>query len=842
MICRKCNFSLSDEAKFCANCGEPTSYSNTCAKCGATLNDGARFCEDCGEAVATTSQAFEAPAASGKTCAACGASVEPDTVFCENCGSPVAPAPTAKTAEGQIAQPAPVQPPITAPTAAAQAPAAQKKRSKLPAIIISAILGGAVAFGAIWYFFLSPTTSIKAVEALAKQQETLASANQLLSQSDYDKAIALYDELLKANPALAEVYLGLSDAYMGKNDKAKALEVLQTGYNGTQNEEIKNAQLRLGVMANGGKATVEMEQIDSTDYPTIRLYYRITNDLNGEPVYGLTKDDFTLSEQINGSWINREIKNLLQLETNGGITTTVTADASGSMDGQEKIELAKQVMKEFADTLQYDKGDIMEVISFDSFVREVHNFSDNSQDIKSSIDTITAGSQTALYDTLFAGTNRSAEQGSAKCIIAFTDGGDNRSSTSPSDVIDNAKRYSVPIFIIGFGGAGDINDEYLRQIADETGGFYKHISDLTELGEIYRAIYTEQKQLYMLEYETGDEIDRLTERGTKLALQSITNAQGSCESTIAPRLAKTDEDNIVIIKKDEDNAGAVHRYGNTTGNIANCGYMAQQGDWLYYRNSSDNNTLYKVHIDGSGKMKLTDDRAYSINVVNDVVYYSNEGANDAIYRVDITGANHRLVTSDSAFYLNVVDDYIYYRNSSENEYLYRIKTDGTGRQQLNSTSSWNINVIDDEIYFQARLGSDRPSWYLYKMNTDGSGAGTLVSDNVGVVIVVGDYVYYRNYSDSGKLYRVRKDGTDKRKLNDDMTFYTNITNNYIYYGNITENGAFYRVRTDGTERKKISDMPINFINIAGNRLVFESPTDKKIYVTDEYGSQAKPIN
>lgn len=902
--CAKCGAELKDGVRFCENCGAPVKANaaeqpNTSAaavaqaaqpktaevaatppkaavappesdiispKSAAAPSEAAIASPEAAvtspEAVVTTPETVKVQHAtaqgvtSGRACSKCGALTEGDAMFCEVCGAPLMQASPAKAAPavGAYAEVVPATSGSTAiapiqaapmqaiPSYAQAGGAPAKKRSKTPLIVAGIAAAVGLTCGAVWYFLLSPTTSLKAVAAMKMQEDRLVSASQLLAAQDYDGAIALYSELTKANPMLTAAYLGLSDAYLGKEDKGNALAALQAGYTATQDEEIKNTQLRLGVMANGGKATVDLEQIDSTSYPTIRLYYRITNEANGEPVYGLTKEDFKLSERIDGSWIDREIKNVIQLETSGGITTTVIADASGSMDGEDKIGLAKQVMKDFTDALNYEKGDVMEVISFDTYVREVHNFSDDQQDIKDSIDTITAGTQTALYDTLYASTTRAAAAGSAKCIIAFTDGGDNQSSTSPNDVIDNANRYSVPIFIIGFGAQGQFDDTFMKQIAEETGGFYRHISDLQELSEIYNAIYTEQKQLYMLEYDTDTTADRLMERGAKLNLQSVTNAMGSNEDTFTPKEVKTDEDNIVVIKKDETDQSDVHRYGNTTGNIANCGYIAQQGDWLYYRNSSDGNSLYKMRIDGTERKKLSNDAVYSIGVLDDTVYYSNAGGGDAIYKVGIDGTGRSLVTSDSAFYLNVVDDWIYYRNSSDGDCLYRIKTDGGNREKLNSISSWNINVIGDEIFYQARLGAARPSWYLYKMNTDGTGNGSLISDNTGVVTVVGDYVYYRNYSDNGKLYRVRKDGSEKRKLNDDMTFYTNITSNYIYYGNVDEDNAFYRVRTDGSERMKISDMPVNFINIAGNQLVFESPVDKRIYVTDEYGTAAYPIS
>lgn len=47
--------------------------------------------------------------------------------------------------------------------------------------------------------------------------------------------------------------------------------------------------------------------------------------------------------------------------------------------------------------------------------------------------------------------------------------------------------------------------------------------------------------------------------------------------------------------------GVVNERGNTVGNIVNYGYVAMQGDWIYYRNPNDNNKLYKIRTDGTDR-------------------------------------------------------------------------------------------------------------------------------------------------------------------------------------------------------------------------------------------------
>ncbi len=56
--CKKCNYSLSDDAAFCFNCGEKIVWESYCAQCHRELPVESKFCGFCGRAVETTSSDY----------------------------------------------------------------------------------------------------------------------------------------------------------------------------------------------------------------------------------------------------------------------------------------------------------------------------------------------------------------------------------------------------------------------------------------------------------------------------------------------------------------------------------------------------------------------------------------------------------------------------------------------------------------------------------------------------------------------------------------------------------------------------------------------------------------
>ncbi|BBJ27998.1 vWA domain-containing protein [Athalassotoga saccharophila] len=97
-------------------------------------------------------------------------------------------------------------------------------------------------------------------------------------------------------------------------------------------------------------------------------------------------------------------------------------------------------------------------------------------------------SGTALYDAIYQGLSDLSGQpaGNVKALIVMTDGGDNASTHTSSDVIGYAKSLKIPIFTIGLGSS--INSTVLQNIATQTGGKYYYAPSSSDLLAIYNSL------------------------------------------------------------------------------------------------------------------------------------------------------------------------------------------------------------------------------------------------------------------------------------------------------------------------------------------------------------------
>ena len=242
---------------------------------------------------------------------------------------------------------------------------------------------------------------------------------------------------------------------------------------------------------------IDVVQKDISNFPNIKFYVDVRDASTGNPIDNLAPNVFFLSRQqaSDGQFVKQQILQANQINEKDNINVNLVADVSGSMDNN--MGAVKQTMKNFLATIQFGVGDQIALTAFSDTMYVINNFTTDKNALYRGVDSLKADGGTKLYDTLIQSVYSVQAQSGARCVIAFTDGDDNCSGSSPQDVINVANQCGVPIFIVGLG----YNSNALATIASQTGGAYYSINDAsTELANIYNNIYARQKQLYCIEY------------------------------------------------------------------------------------------------------------------------------------------------------------------------------------------------------------------------------------------------------------------------------------------------------------------------------------------------------
>ena len=258
--------------------------------------------------------------------------------------------------------------------------------------------------------------------------------------------------------------------------------------------------------ANNTPGNLQFVSSDVSEYPAVKLYFSFT-DSSAQPItmYSMTAG---IREQIaGGQEIERTVRYIERLEGNQGLSIDIVADKSASMESD--LGTMQWIMSQFVQSLDYASGDKAEIISFDSYIMYMCTYTQDAALLQNGIYNMTPYGNTALYDALATGINNAGNQAGARCVIGFTDGQDNESAYTADDVIALALQKEVPVYLIG---TQDADTWQLEQICSATGGRYWSIAAITDVSEILAEIYSNQKDMYCVCYESDSSADPYAQR------------------------------------------------------------------------------------------------------------------------------------------------------------------------------------------------------------------------------------------------------------------------------------------------------------------------------------------
>ena len=214
-------------------------------------------------------------------------------------------------------------------------------------------------------------------------------------------------------------------------------------------------------------------------------------------VTGLERDNFNIAE---GSQ-NQQIRTFSSEDA--PLSLGVIFDMSGSMSN--KIDKSKQAVVEFFKTA--NPQDEFFLITFSDKPELMVDFTSSVEDIQSQMVFANAKGRTALLDAIYMGMKKMKQaHHEKKALLIISDGGDNRSRYTDSEIKSLVKEADVEIYSIGLfdQNAATSEERYgpylLNEICDVTGGRLFRVDDPNELTDVATKIGVELRNQYVLGY------------------------------------------------------------------------------------------------------------------------------------------------------------------------------------------------------------------------------------------------------------------------------------------------------------------------------------------------------
>ena len=229
----------------------------------------------------------------------------------------------------------------------------------------------------------------------------------------------------------------------------------------------------------------------------VNVFSTVTNS-GGAPVSSLKQEDFQVFEDGKPQKIA-----VFQRESELPLSIVIAIDTSLSTRNDQKLELDSA--RRFAHT-NLRPIDGISLFQFSEVVDQLTPFTADIRVIDRGISRVHTGAATALYDTLYLGSDALLERRGRKVMVVITDGGDTVSKTSYQDAVREAQQaevilYSVIIVPIESNAGRDIGGEHaLIQLSRDTGGKYFYASSLEQLDSAFRQISDELRTQYLIAY------------------------------------------------------------------------------------------------------------------------------------------------------------------------------------------------------------------------------------------------------------------------------------------------------------------------------------------------------
>jgi len=214
----------------------------------------------------------------------------------------------------------------------------------------------------------------------------------------------------------------------------------------------------------------------------------------GAPVRGLGAADFELRDDGRP----QALEPIFEEQT--PVDAVLVLDASGSVTGP-KLDSLQSAAKAFLDGLR--SGEHAALLAFRHEVQLLSRLTTDLAAVRRALDRVSPGGNTALVDAVYAALRLRDPGERRTAIVVFSDGIDNLSWLSATDVVEAARRSNVTVYGVTVRGKGDWNEPFLGDVARATGGRMFEASSERDLRARFLDVLGDIRARYVLSFSPG---------------------------------------------------------------------------------------------------------------------------------------------------------------------------------------------------------------------------------------------------------------------------------------------------------------------------------------------------
>jgi Ca-activated chloride channel homolog len=254
--------------------------------------------------------------------------------------------------------------------------------------------------------------------------------------------------------------------------------------------------VRVAVTPRPARKTTGQAHSIRVDSNLILIPVSVTNTY-GAPFPGLPRDAFRLFED----GVEQQVKYFTSEDA--PLSLGIIFDASRSMVG--KLDQSRLAVTDFLNSRM--TPDEFSLIEFNDAPRLLCGFTNDAEQIERMLVGIQPKNWTALLDAVYMAIHQMKRaRNPRKVLLILSDGGDNNSRYTETEMKSLVREADVCIYSIAFVGSGLLkrHERVLARLSEETGGRLYEVGKMNELPEAIRKISAAVRHQYVLGYSSSN--------------------------------------------------------------------------------------------------------------------------------------------------------------------------------------------------------------------------------------------------------------------------------------------------------------------------------------------------